>query len=124
MELSTSSLNQKPLTAESAEGAQSSRRNTLSKLVITIVDKNAKVFQSCRNYDDDNIPKPGIADPTPREFDDLCVDPIASDGSRMEILVPGPRGTPVELYLRVSDWDGKAVPGGFRLILTRAVASN
>jgi arylsulfatase A-like enzyme len=124
MRLSNSSSNQKPLTAESAEGPQSSLRSALSKFVITIVDKKAKVFQSCRNYDDDNIPKPGIADPTPREFDDLCVDPIASNGSRLEILVPGARGTPVELYLRVSDWDGKAVPGGFRLILTRAGASN
>jgi arylsulfatase A-like enzyme len=118
------SSNQKPLTAKDAEESQGSRRSAAFRLVLTIVDKNGKVFQSCRNYDDDNIPKPGISDSTPQAFDDLCVDPIASDGSRLDILVPGAHGTPVELYLRVTDWDGKAVQGGYRVAVAGAAKSN
>jgi len=31
--------------------------------------------------------------------------------SQLEILVPGSGHSPVELYIRVSDWNGRAGPG-------------
>jgi len=84
--------------------------------LIRISSREGKLFQTCRNYSDDNIPKPGVSDPTPQAFNDLCVNtPVASGGSKLDILVPGVARTPVKLYLRVSDWDGRGIPPGLQI---------
>jgi hypothetical protein len=53
---------------------------------------------------------PGISDPTPDAFDDVCInddiDPGGTRDSQLELLVPGNAGSPLEVYVRVSDWDG------------------
>jgi arylsulfatase A-like enzyme len=104
---------EKLLTAEGAKDSQRAQ-STAFLPVITVSGRDGEVLQSCRNYGDEHIPKPGIADPTPQAFDDLCVNTtVAAGDSRLDISVPGKRGTPVELYLRITDWDGRAVPGGF-----------
>jgi len=93
--------------------------------LITIANRDGKLFQTCRNYSDDNIPRPGVSDPTPLAFDDVCINtPVASSGSKLDILVPGGARTPVELYVRVSDWDGRTIPNGFQITVSGAAASN
>lgn len=78
--------------------------------VIGIEDASGKLYQSCRNPGDDHIPPPGIPDPTPDAFDDLCVNddniPGLNTNSKLEILVPGQPGPAVDLYVRVTDWNG------------------
>ena len=80
--------------------------------VIAIVDENGQPYQSCRNPGDDHTPEPGIADPTPDAFDDICVNddinPGVNTDSRLEILVPEGGKSLVELNIRVSDWNGQA----------------
>jgi hypothetical protein len=39
-------------------------------------------------------------------------------------LVPGDARTPVELYVRVSDWDGRTIPHRFQIAVSGATASN
>ncbi len=96
-----------------------------SQLVVSVTSGEGKLFQTCRNYSDDNIPKPGVSDSTPQAFDDLCINtPVTSRGPKLDILVPGAARTPVELYLSVSDWDGRANPGGFQIAVSGAAASN
>jgi arylsulfatase A-like enzyme len=93
--------------------------------VLSIANRDGKLFQTCRNYADDNIPRPGVPDPTPLAFDDVCTNtPVVSGGSKLDILVPGIARTPVELYVRVSDWDGRAIPHGFQIAVSVAAASN
>ena len=78
--------------------------------VLTIEGGDGELLQSCRNPGDDHIPPPGISDPTPDAFDDGCISddigPVNRD-SRLELLVPGAAGSSVEVYVRVSDWDGR-----------------
>jgi arylsulfatase A-like enzyme len=80
--------------------------------VVEILDENGQPYQTCRNPGDDHIPAPGIADPTPDAFDDICVnddiDPGVNTNARLEILVPGSGKSQVELQIRVSDWNGQA----------------
>ncbi len=80
--------------------------------VLTIVDERGQPYQNCRNPGDDHTPTPGIADPTPAAFDDICVNddinPGVDTNARLEILVPGSRESQVELSIRVSDWNGQA----------------
>ena len=80
--------------------------------VIAIVDENGQPYQSCRNPGDDHTPEPGIADPTPDAFDDICVNddinPGVNTDSRLEILVPEGGKSLVELNIRVSDWNGQS----------------
>jgi hypothetical protein len=55
-----------------------------------------------------------MADPTAEDFDDVCVNddivPGVDTNSKLEILVPGRAGLPVDLYVRVSDWNGSTTP--------------
>jgi hypothetical protein len=80
--------------------------------VIAILDLNGEPYQSCRNPGDDHTQAPGIADPTPDSFDDICVNddinPGVNTDARLEILVPAGREAQVELNIRVSDWNGQA----------------
>ncbi len=80
--------------------------------VIAIMDENGQPYQSCRNPGDDHTPEPGIADPTPDAFDDICVnddvDPGVNTDARLEIFVPEGGKSLVELNIRVSDWNGQA----------------
>jgi hypothetical protein len=80
--------------------------------VIAIVDQNGEPYQTCRNPGDDHTQAPGIADPTPNSFDDICVNddinPGVNTDARLEILVPAGRAAQVELKIRVSDWNGQA----------------
>jgi arylsulfatase A-like enzyme len=92
--------------------------------VMSVSSREGKILQTCRNYSDDTVPEPGASDPTPLAFDDLCINtPVASGGSKLDILVPGVARTPVELYLRVSDWDGHAIPAGLQISVS-GIASN
>ena len=79
--------------------------------VITIGDSNGLPYQTCRNRGDDNLPAPGISDPTPDAFDDICVNngiqPKTTQMSDLEILVPGKPGSTTELIVRVGDWNGR-----------------
>lgn len=83
--------------------------------VIAIVDENGQPYQSCRNPGDDHTPEPGIADPTPDAFDDICVNddinPGVNTDARLEIFVPEGGKSLVELNIRVSDWNGQAGVG-------------
>jgi len=79
--------------------------------VISIVDGNGQPYRTCRNPGDDHTRAPGIADPTPDAFDDICVnddvDPGVTSAARLEILVPEGSKPRVELNIRVSDWNGQ-----------------
>ncbi|HEY1262944.1 MAG TPA: sulfatase [Terriglobales bacterium] len=80
--------------------------------MLSLEDATGKLLESCNDPADDHVRRPGTADSTPDAFDDLCVNDDLSPGesrnSRLQILVPqGP--APVDLYVKVSDWNG-AVP--------------
>ena len=82
--------------------------------VIAIEDNQGNLLQTCRNRADDHLSPPGVSDPTPDAFDDVCLNQVAPGedaDSRLEVLVTGNSGSPVELYLRVSDWNGHVDPG-------------
>jgi arylsulfatase A-like enzyme len=83
--------------------------------VIAIVDENGQPYQTCRNPGDDHTPEPGIADPTPAAFDDICVNdditPGVNTDARLEILVPEGSKSLVKLNIRVSDWNGQSGAG-------------
>ncbi|HVO80645.1 MAG TPA: sulfatase [Terriglobales bacterium] len=89
--------------------------------VLAIEDEDGQLFQNCRNPGDDHIPPPGVPDSTPDAFDDLCLcddaDPGVNQDSRLEMLVPGASGSKVELYIRVSDWNGGGV-GAYQINVT------
>jgi arylsulfatase A-like enzyme len=78
--------------------------------IMVIEGANGEPLQSCRNPGDDHIAPPGISDPTPDAFDDVCInddiDPGGNRDSQLELLVPGNAGSHLEVYVRVSDWDG------------------
>jgi arylsulfatase A-like enzyme len=80
--------------------------------VIAIVDRNGEPYRTCRNPGDDRTQAPGIADPTPESYDDICVNddinPGVNTDARLEILVPAGRAAQVELKIHVSDWNGQA----------------
>jgi hypothetical protein len=84
--------------------------------VLTVEDENGSILQVCRNREDDHLPAPGISDPTPEAFDDLCVNNHSAPGvefnSQLEIQVPGHSGSPANLYLRITDWNGSVVAAG------------
>jgi hypothetical protein len=79
--------------------------------VVEIEAASGDPLQSCRNPGDDHMRSPGVPDPTPSAFDDVCLNddanPDLSRDSRLELLVPGETGAWVQLYVRVSDWDGR-----------------
>lgn len=83
--------------------------------VVAIEDASGQLQQSCRNAGDDHIAAPGVSDPTPDAFDDICfnddINPGVDTDSRLEIAVPGAHKSPVDLYVRVSDWNGRMEPG-------------
>lgn len=82
--------------------------------VVAITDGDGNELQTCRNPGDDDIPPPGVADPTPSAFDDICNNddliPGVETDSRLQVRVPGNGGTPVELTVHVSDWNGRRNP--------------
>ncbi|MBZ5599306.1 MAG: sulfatase [Acidobacteriia bacterium] len=79
--------------------------------VVAIEAAGGEPVQTCRNPGDDRIQAPGIPDPTPDAFDDVCmnddINPGVNRDSRLELLVPGDAGSRVQMYVRVSDWDGR-----------------
>jgi len=83
--------------------------------VVTITDADGQPLEACRDPEDDWVKAPAAADPTPEAFDDVCINDDISPGvqtdSQLEILVPGKGHSPVELYVRVSDWNGRVGPG-------------
>ena len=83
--------------------------------VVTITDAEGQPLEACRDPEDDSLRAPGAADPTPELFDDVCINDDISPGvqsdSQLQILVPGTGDSPVELYVRVSDWNGRVGPG-------------
>jgi arylsulfatase A-like enzyme len=92
--------------------------------VVTIEDSKSQPLHTCRNPGDDQIRTPGAPDPTPDVFDDICVNDDINSGmtsrSRLQILVPGPKGSPVELRVRVSDWNGQVRSGvPYQIAITR-----
>jgi hypothetical protein len=56
-----------------------------------------------------------MPDPTPEVFDDVCLDDDihlgANQDAQLELLVPGEAGSRVQMYVRVSDWDGRGQTG-------------
>lgn len=80
---------------------------------VAITDDTGQLLHSCRNPGDDRLQPPGASDRTPGDFDDLCFNDDAAPGenrdSRLEVMVSGAPGSSVQLYLRVSDWDGRFV---------------
>lgn len=90
--------------------------------VIEIEGASGELLQTCRNPGDDHIQRPGIPDPTPDAFDDVCmnqVNPSRNRDSMLDLLVPGEAGALVQLYVRVSDWDGRARTGSnYRIVMT------
>jgi arylsulfatase A-like enzyme len=94
--------------------------------VLTVEDAEGRILDTCRNPGDDNLPPPGTSDPTPNAFDDACVNDDVRPGvdteSRLDLLVPGSQGAQVNLYLRVSDWNGRlADPGsGYEIAVGEA----
>ncbi len=90
------------------------------KAVWSIFGMDGKLLKTCRNPGDDGLAKPGVSDLTPEAFDDLCFS--ATGGSKMEILVPGASRTPVELYVRVSDWDSNQLPSNYEIAVSGAAS--
>ena len=88
--------------------------------VIAIADSSGRPYQSCRDLSDDHIPAPGIPDPTPNNFDDICVNSVVlsrDGGAKLEILVPGKAGSIIELIVRVGDWEGRKLKGSsYRIV--------
>jgi arylsulfatase A-like enzyme len=78
--------------------------------VLVIADAQGELLQTCRNPGDDHLP-PELADPTPDAFDDICmnddIEPGVNADSKLELLTPGSGGSPVELFVRVFDWNGR-----------------
>ncbi len=83
--------------------------------VVTVTDAEGQPLETCRDPEDDLVQTPGMADPTPAAYDDVCVNddisPGVQTGSHLDILVPGNGHSPVELYVRVSDWNGRVGAG-------------
>jgi arylsulfatase A-like enzyme len=81
--------------------------------VFQIVDPSGRMYQTCRNRSDDDIPAPGISDPTPESFDDMCIEGGFRAGNKtnsaMEILVPGKPGSVSNLQVRIDDWNGHPI---------------
>ena len=79
--------------------------------VLTIENAQGELLQTCRNPGDDRTPPPGVADATPEAFDDVCVNDDAEPGavhdSKLELRVPSPAGSQVDLYLHIFDWNGR-----------------
>jgi arylsulfatase A-like enzyme len=91
--------------------AQGPKSAYLFDPVVAIEVASGEPVQSCRNPGDDHLQTPGMPDPTPEVFDDVCLDddihPGANQDSQLELLVPGEADSPVQMYVRVSDWDGR-----------------
>jgi len=83
--------------------------------IVSIEDGRGNLLESCRNPGDDGIPPPGVPDPTPGAFDDLCVnhyvDHTTKTTSSLEILIPGSTSSTTELLIRVTDWNAGLGPG-------------
>jgi hypothetical protein len=95
------------------------------KPVLSVFGSDGKLFQTCENPGDDDIEPPGVPDSTPEEFDDLCMSSIVTKGNpALEILVPAASRTPVELYVRVSDWDGRPLPAGYQIVVNSPASSH
>jgi hypothetical protein len=92
--------------------------------VVRVEDSFGRLYNSCRDPGDDHVQPPGIADPTPNAFDDLCANddivPGQDKNSRLEILVPGQGDSPVDLYVQVSDWNGATVPDAYEVKVNRS----
>jgi len=100
-------------------------RRAAFKPVLSVFGRDGVLFQTCENPGDDDIEPPGVRDPTPEEFDDLCMNNLSAKGSSgIEILVPAASRTPVELYVRVSDWDGRPLPADYQIVVNSPVASH
>lgn len=80
--------------------------------VIEIVGADGVRFTTCRNVGTDDGVNFGSTDPTPNDFDDLCLNDDMELGvlldSRLDFLVPG--SGPVTFLVRVLDWRGDARP--------------
>jgi hypothetical protein len=100
---------------------QTSNMKPSSKLdpVLSIEDEQGEPLQTCRTPGDDHLKRPGIPDPTPTAFDDLCVSDDVAVGtdpsSRLELYVDAPR----ELFVHVADWN-QTVKGrkNYRLVVS------
>jgi arylsulfatase A-like enzyme len=94
--------------------------------VIAIEDGQGRPLRTCRNPEDDHTQPPGVPDPTRDAYDDICInDDIEADvntDSHLELQVPGDASAPVELFVRVSDWNGRVVAGNYQITVTRATA--
>jgi hypothetical protein len=91
--------------------------------VVEIQGTAGEPLTACRNPGDDRLNPPGTSDLTPEAFDDACLNDDISPGtnldSRLELLVPGAAGSRVQLYVRVSDWDGRGRTGAsYHIALT------
>jgi arylsulfatase A-like enzyme len=94
------------------------------KPVLSLFGGDGNLMRTCRNPSDDHTPPPGTPDPTPEEFDDLCMNNIVTKGGpALEILVPAASRTPVELYVRVSDWDGRPLPAEYQIVVNGVATS-
>jgi arylsulfatase A-like enzyme len=89
--------------------------------VLSISGRDGAPIHTCRNPSDDHIPPPGSPDPTPDAFDDVCMNSMSQNGgSRLDIFVPGQLTTPVELFIRISDWAGRPIPDGCEIAVGEA----
>jgi arylsulfatase A-like enzyme len=90
--------------------------------VLAVEDTRGELLQICRDPGDDHIQPPGVADASPDSYDDMCVNDDIEPGqvtdSKLEINVPGSTGSPAELYVRVSDWNGGVGAGSdYRIVV-------
>jgi len=84
--------------------------------VLAVEDAQGRILLTCRNTEDDHLPLPGTSDATPEAFDDACVNddirPGVQSASRLQVRVPGRGEAPADLYIRVSDWNGRFAAAG------------
>src|SRR6266496_567463 len=90
--------------------------------VLSIANAAGQIYQTCRNRGDDTLSPPGVPDPTPQDFDDICIrGGFHADGksnSELEILVPGKSGSSTTMRIRISDWNGHPINNSDYLITT------
>jgi arylsulfatase A-like enzyme len=93
------------------------------KPVLSILDASGKLLRTCKAPSDDHIPPPGSPDLTPDAFDDLCINTMSANaGANLQIVVPAESRTPVELYVRVSDWDGRQIPANYQIVVSSSAS--
>jgi len=88
--------------------------------IFAVEDAFGKVLGSCRNPEHDRPSASRASVPAPGASDSLClnisVDESAHNSLRLQLLVPGSPGVPVDLFLRAADWDGKKIAASYRIL--------